>query len=109
MKQTLLMFWGPVQKEQKDQKSHKESEGGLYIAVHEMVFKYASCFSAVSNHTEQELLCLTNPSPIDLLCEPVPSCLPSPQLRPDPVLLESVDLIQFEEHPSSLSGKNVHP
>ncbi|KAL8215421.1 UNVERIFIED_CONTAM: Meiosis regulator and mRNA stability factor 1 [Gekko kuhli] len=60
--------------------------------------------NTVSNHTEQELLCLTNTSPIDLLCEPVPSCLPSPQLRPDPVLLESVDLIQFEEHPSSLSG-----
>ncbi|XP_060116907.1 meiosis regulator and mRNA stability factor 1 isoform X1 [Heteronotia binoei] len=57
--------------------------------------------NTVSNHTEEELLCLTNTSPIDLLCEPVPSCLPSPQLRPDPVLLESVDLIQFEEHPSS--------
>ncbi|XP_077172134.1 meiosis regulator and mRNA stability factor 1 isoform X2 [Paroedura picta] len=59
--------------------------------------------NTVSNYTEQELLCLTNTSPIDLLCEPVPSCLPSPQLRPDPVLLESVDLIRFEEHPSSLS------
>ncbi|XP_054849047.1 meiosis regulator and mRNA stability factor 1 [Eublepharis macularius] len=57
----------------------------------------------VSNRTEQELLCLTNTSPIDLLCEPVPSCLPSPQLRPDPVILESVDLIQFEERPSNLS------
>ncbi|XP_072466432.1 meiosis regulator and mRNA stability factor 1 isoform X5 [Notamacropus eugenii] len=51
------------------------------------------------NQTEQELLCLTNTSPVDLLCEPVPSCLPSPQLRPDPVILESTDLIQFEEHP----------
>ncbi|XP_015265164.1 PREDICTED: meiosis arrest female protein 1 [Gekko japonicus] len=60
--------------------------------------------NTASNHTEQELLCLTNTSPIDLLCEPVPSCLPSPQLRPDPVLLGSIDLIQFEEHPSSLSG-----
>ncbi|NXS91960.1 MARF1 factor, partial [Jacana jacana] len=59
--------------------------------------------SNVSNPTEQELLCLTNTSPIDLLCEPVPSCLPSPQLRPDPVVLESADLIQFEEHPASLS------
>ncbi|KAH0631880.1 hypothetical protein JD844_019774 [Phrynosoma platyrhinos] len=59
--------------------------------------------NAVSNQTEQELLCLTNTSPVDLLCEPVPSCLPSPQLRPDPVILESVDLIQFEEHPPTLS------
>ncbi|KAM9598614.1 meiosis regulator and mRNA stability factor 1 isoform 1-T1 [Morphnus guianensis] len=57
----------------------------------------------VSNQTEQELLCLTNTSPIDLLCEPVPSCLPSPQLRPDPVVLESADLIQFEERPAPLS------
>ncbi|KAM6250243.1 meiosis regulator and mRNA stability factor 1 isoform 5-T5 [Porphyrio hochstetteri] len=53
----------------------------------------------VSNQTEQELLCLTSTSPVDLLCEPVPSCLPSPQLRPDPVVLESADLIQFEERP----------
>ncbi|NXX18195.1 MARF1 factor, partial [Podargus strigoides] len=59
--------------------------------------------SNVSNQTEQELLCLTNTSPVDLLCEPVPSCLPSPQLRPDPVVLESADLIQFEERPASLS------
>nr|XP_030140826.3 meiosis regulator and mRNA stability factor 1 isoform X3 [Taeniopygia guttata] len=58
--------------------------------------------SNVSNQTEQELLCLTNTSPVDLLCEPVPSCLPSPQLRPDPVVLESADLIQFEERPASL-------
>ncbi|XP_065706622.2 meiosis regulator and mRNA stability factor 1 isoform X2 [Patagioenas fasciata] len=33
----------------------------------------------------------------------VPSCLPSPQLRPDPVVLESADLIQFEERPSPLA------
>uniref|UniRef100_A0A670JSL0 Meiosis regulator and mRNA stability factor 1 n=1 Tax=Podarcis muralis TaxID=64176 RepID=A0A670JSL0_PODMU len=59
-----------------------------------------------SNSTEQELLCLTNMSPVDLLCEPVPSCLPSPQLRPDPVILVPADLIQFEEHPPTLSGKN---
>ncbi|XP_027741295.1 meiosis regulator and mRNA stability factor 1 isoform X1 [Empidonax traillii] len=59
--------------------------------------------STVSNQTEQELLCLTNTSPVDLLCEPVPSCLPSPQLRPDPVVLESADLIQFEERPAPLS------
>ncbi|XP_010215963.1 PREDICTED: meiosis arrest female protein 1 isoform X3 [Tinamus guttatus] len=59
--------------------------------------------STVSSQTEQELLCLTNTSPVDLLCEPVPSCLPSPQLRPDPVVLESADLIQFEERPVPLS------
>ncbi|KAK7913562.1 hypothetical protein WMY93_013773 [Mugilogobius chulae] len=33
-------------------------------------------------------------SPVDLLCGPVPSCLPSPQLHPDPVL--QLDLIHFE-------------
>ncbi|XP_072319967.1 meiosis regulator and mRNA stability factor 1 isoform X2 [Eucyclogobius newberryi] len=38
-----------------------------------------------------ELLSLT--SPVDLLCGPVPSCLPSPQLHPDPVL--QLDLIHF--------------
>uniref|UniRef100_A0A8D3BZ12 Meiosis regulator and mRNA stability factor 1 n=1 Tax=Scophthalmus maximus TaxID=52904 RepID=A0A8D3BZ12_SCOMX len=43
---------------------------------------------------ESELLCLT--SPVDLLCGPVPSCLPSPQLHPDPVLLQQADLIHFE-------------
>ncbi|KAM7009858.1 meiosis regulator and mRNA stability factor 1 isoform 1-T1 [Tautogolabrus adspersus] len=45
--------------------------------------------------TDSELLCLT--SPVDLLCGPVPSCLPSPQLHPDPVLLQQTDLIHFEE------------
>ncbi|XP_077880437.1 meiosis regulator and mRNA stability factor 1 isoform X6 [Ictidomys tridecemlineatus] len=49
--------------------------------------------------TEQELLRLASSSPVDLLCAPVPSCLPSPQLRPDPVILQSADLIQFEERP----------
>ncbi|XP_041640197.1 meiosis regulator and mRNA stability factor 1 isoform X4 [Cheilinus undulatus] len=44
---------------------------------------------------ESELLCLA--SPVDLLCGPVPSCLPSPQLHPDPVLLQRADLIHFEE------------
>ncbi|XP_006759748.1 PREDICTED: meiosis arrest female protein 1 isoform X1 [Myotis davidii] len=53
--------------------------------------------------TEQELLRLTSASPVDLLCAPVPSCLPSPQLRPDPVILQSADLIQFEEHPQEPS------
>ncbi|XP_066869560.1 meiosis regulator and mRNA stability factor 1 isoform X8 [Kogia breviceps] len=52
---------------------------------------------------EQELLRLTSDSPVDLLCAPVPSCLPSPQLRPDPVILQSADLIQFEEHPQEPS------
>lgn len=49
---------------------------------------------------DRELLCLM--SPVDLLGGPVPSCLPSPQLHPDPVLQESGDLIQFEEQ---LSGE----
>ncbi|XP_047569170.1 meiosis regulator and mRNA stability factor 1 isoform X11 [Lutra lutra] len=56
------------------------------------------------HQTEQELLRLTSDSPVDLLCAPVPSCLPSPQLRPDPVVLQSADLIQFEEHPQECSG-----
>uniref|UniRef100_A0ABM5EZV2 Meiosis regulator and mRNA stability factor 1 n=1 Tax=Pogona vitticeps TaxID=103695 RepID=A0ABM5EZV2_9SAUR len=64
---------------------------------------------AVSNQTEQELLCLTNTSPVDLLCEPVPSCLPSPQLKPDPVVLEYADLIQFEEHPPAVSEIMTFP
>uniref|UniRef100_A0A2K6ERJ3 Meiosis regulator and mRNA stability factor 1 n=1 Tax=Propithecus coquereli TaxID=379532 RepID=A0A2K6ERJ3_PROCO len=55
------------------------------------------------SQTEQELLRLTSDSPVDLLCAPVPSCLPSPQLRPDPVILQSADLIQFEEHPQEPS------
>uniref|UniRef100_A0A8D0AKQ4 Meiosis regulator and mRNA stability factor 1 n=1 Tax=Sander lucioperca TaxID=283035 RepID=A0A8D0AKQ4_SANLU len=42
---------------------------------------------------ESELLCLT--SAVDLLCGPVPSCLPSPQLHPVP--LQETDLIHFEE------------
>uniref|UniRef100_A0A2K6KL22 Meiosis regulator and mRNA stability factor 1 n=1 Tax=Rhinopithecus bieti TaxID=61621 RepID=A0A2K6KL22_RHIBE len=55
------------------------------------------------SHMEPELLRLTDDSPVDLLCAPVPSCLPSPQLRPDPVILQSADLIQFEEHPQEPS------
>lgn len=46
-----------------------------------------------------ELLCLGSGSPVDLLCAPVPSCLPSPQLRPDPVRLQPRDLIRFEREP----------
>lgn len=41
---------------------------------------------------ESELLSL---SPVDLLCGPVPSCLPSPQLHPDPVLLQEANLIHL--------------
>ncbi|XP_051562525.1 meiosis regulator and mRNA stability factor 1 isoform X6 [Myxocyprinus asiaticus] len=48
--------------------------------------------------SEMELLCLGSGSPVDLLCAPVPSCLPSPQLRPDPVQLQPRDLIHFEMH-----------
>ncbi|XP_033908897.3 meiosis regulator and mRNA stability factor 1-like isoform X1 [Acipenser ruthenus] len=54
-----------------------------------------------SSRTDPELLCLSGGSPVDLLCGPVPSCLPSPQLHPDLVLLEHADLIQFEERPSN--------
>ncbi|KAM3916124.1 meiosis regulator and mRNA stability factor 1 isoform 2-T2 [Leptodactylus fuscus] len=54
----------------------------------------------VCHQTEKELLCLS--PPVDLLCGPVPSCLPSPQLHPDPVVQGSGDLIQFEEHFSGL-------
>ncbi|XP_041958979.1 meiosis regulator and mRNA stability factor 1 isoform X3 [Alosa sapidissima] len=47
---------------------------------------------------DAELLCLGSWSPVDLLCGPVPSCLPSPQLQPDPVSLQPADdLIHFEE------------
>ncbi|XP_023680927.1 meiosis regulator and mRNA stability factor 1 isoform X4 [Paramormyrops kingsleyae] len=56
--------------------------------------------SSASNTVEKELLCLSLGSPVDLLCGPVPSCLPSPQLHPDPVLLQQTDLIRFEEQPS---------
>ncbi|CAL8330136.1 unnamed protein product [Lota lota] len=46
---------------------------------------------------ESELMYLT--SPMDLLCGPVPSCLPSPQLHPHPVGLQHTDLIHFEMSP----------
>ncbi|KAK9539698.1 hypothetical protein VZT92_002200 [Zoarces viviparus] len=51
---------------------------------------------------ESELLCRT--APVDLLCGPVPSYLPSPQLHPDPVLLQEMDLIHFEERTPTVSG-----
>ncbi|XP_040297573.1 meiosis regulator and mRNA stability factor 1 isoform X2 [Bufo bufo] len=54
----------------------------------------------VCHQAEKELLCLS--SPVDLLCGPVPSCLPSPQLHPESVVQEFGDLIQFEEHFSGL-------
>ncbi|XP_057194060.1 meiosis regulator and mRNA stability factor 1 isoform X1 [Triplophysa rosa] len=53
--------------------------------------------------SEMELLCLGPGSPVDLLCGPVPSCLPSPQLRPDPVQVQPADLIHFETHSHSQS------
>nr|XP_057944925.1 meiosis regulator and mRNA stability factor 1 isoform X2 [Doryrhamphus excisus] len=40
---------------------------------------------------------LSMKSPVDLLCGPVPSSLPSPPLHPDPVVLQQADLIRFEE------------
>ncbi|XP_072916614.1 meiosis regulator and mRNA stability factor 1 isoform X2 [Hemitrygon akajei] len=65
--------------------------------------------SSSSNQIEQELLSLGKQSPVDLLCGPVPSCLPSPQLRPDPVIPESTDLIQFEEPDVAEEEKTVLP
>uniref|UniRef100_A0A6Q2YSF1 Meiosis regulator and mRNA stability factor 1 n=1 Tax=Esox lucius TaxID=8010 RepID=A0A6Q2YSF1_ESOLU len=59
---------------------------------------YNKLINAPSCTVEAELLCLS--SPLDLLCGPVPSCLPSPQLHPDPILLEPADLIRFEQTPS---------
>ncbi|XP_061087780.1 meiosis regulator and mRNA stability factor 1 isoform X2 [Conger conger] len=60
--------------------------------------------------TEAELLCLSSGSPVDLLCGPVPSCLPSPQLHPDPVLLQQADLIRFEEQsPAPPEGETADP
>ncbi|MBN3320974.1 MARF1 factor, partial [Atractosteus spatula] len=58
--------------------------------------------------TEAELLCLSSGSPVDLLCGPVPSCLPSPQLHPDPVPLGHTDLIQFEEQPPQHTVVSLH-
>ncbi|XP_077574271.1 meiosis regulator and mRNA stability factor 1 isoform X5 [Stigmatopora nigra] len=56
---------------------------------------------------DSELLYLTDP--MDLLCGPVPSCLPSPQLHPDPVLSQQADLIHFEDKtllmPNEAEGK----
>uniref|UniRef100_A0A8C1W3V1 Meiosis regulator and mRNA stability factor 1 n=1 Tax=Cyprinus carpio TaxID=7962 RepID=A0A8C1W3V1_CYPCA len=64
-------------------------------------------FSSMVEECEMELLCLG--SPVDLLCAPVPSCLPSPQLRPDPVQLQPRDLIRFEPHPHAPSEQEpVH-
>ncbi|XP_036380144.1 meiosis regulator and mRNA stability factor 1 isoform X2 [Megalops cyprinoides] len=57
--------------------------------------------SPAGSGTETELLCLSSGSPVDLLCGPVPSCLPSPQLHPDPVLPQQTDLIRFEEQPAT--------
>ncbi|XP_076871921.1 meiosis regulator and mRNA stability factor 1 isoform X2 [Brachyhypopomus gauderio] len=59
---------------------------------------------------EAELLYLNSASPVDLLCGPVPSCLPSPQLHPDPVLLQHRDLIRFEEQSriQPTGGANEH-
>lgn len=56
-------------------------------------------FVPVGDAAESELLALS--STVDLLCGPVPSCLPSPDLHPDPVLLQHSDLINFEEKSST--------
>lgn len=54
--------------------------------------------------SESELLCVA--SPVDLLCGPVPSCLPSPQLHPDPVLKS--DLIHFEQRSPATETSEAH-
>ncbi|XP_029102457.1 meiosis regulator and mRNA stability factor 1 isoform X3 [Scleropages formosus] len=88
------------------------------VAVESLVLEGESSKSAkkATEHAEQspaasavetELLCLNSNSPVDLLCGPVPSCLPSPQLHPDPVLLQHTDLIHFEEQPSLTTGKKT--
>ncbi|XP_053713343.1 meiosis regulator and mRNA stability factor 1-like isoform X1 [Synchiropus splendidus] len=59
---------------------------------------------SVAGSAESELLCLTSSE--DLLCGPVPSCLPSPQLHPDPVLLRDADLIRFEDKTAATAGGN---
>uniref|UniRef100_A0A8C6XVL6 Meiosis regulator and mRNA stability factor 1 n=1 Tax=Naja naja TaxID=35670 RepID=A0A8C6XVL6_NAJNA len=91
-----------------DMKS-KSSPFGPWSMDRIMALPSFSSLSAVSHQTEEELLCLSNVSPVDLLCEPVPSCLPSPQLRPDPVVLESTDLIRFEEHSPIPSACQILP
>ncbi|KAM9857177.1 meiosis regulator and mRNA stability factor 1 [Aulostomus maculatus] len=63
--------------------------------------------TCASEAAESELLCLT--SPVDLLCGPVPSCLPSPQLHPDPVLLQQADLIHFDERTPKATAECVEP
>uniref|UniRef100_A0A8C8IQ15 Meiosis regulator and mRNA stability factor 1 n=1 Tax=Oncorhynchus tshawytscha TaxID=74940 RepID=A0A8C8IQ15_ONCTS len=71
---------------------------GFLIVVYTLKQKLSLFFSPSGvGGVETELLCLT--SPVDLLCGPVPSCLPSPQLHPDPVL-QQADLIRFEQTPS---------
>ncbi|XP_054634447.1 meiosis regulator and mRNA stability factor 1 isoform X2 [Dunckerocampus dactyliophorus] len=58
---------------------------------------------------QSELLSMK--SPVDLLCGPVPSCLPSPPLHPDPVILQQVDLMHFEEKtaPASQTSESQEP
>ncbi|XP_078200780.1 meiosis regulator and mRNA stability factor 1 isoform X9 [Callithrix jacchus] len=85
---------------------NQPSEGSRILEVpepHTALERKLGAGGSGPSHTEQELLRLTDDSPVDLLCAPVPSCLPSPQLRPDPVVLQSADLIQFEEHPQEPS------
>ncbi|KAG1704422.1 Meiosis regulator and mRNA stability factor 1 [Nymphon striatum] len=43
-----------------------------------------------------------NISPLDLLCQPVPSCIPSPELIPNQNTSQPLDLIRFES-PSNLN------
>ncbi|KAG8145599.1 hypothetical protein E2320_012115 [Naja naja] len=78
-------------------------------ALHPDAYGFNNLEELLGAIPSEELLCLSNVSPVDLLCEPVPSCLPSPQLRPDPVVLESTDLIRFEEHSPIPSEMTIGP
>uniref|UniRef100_A0AAQ4S4Q8 Meiosis regulator and mRNA stability factor 1 n=1 Tax=Gasterosteus aculeatus aculeatus TaxID=481459 RepID=A0AAQ4S4Q8_GASAC len=64
-------------------------------------------FYLADGAAESELAFLTSSG--DLLCGPVPSCLPSPQLHPDPVLLQETDLIHFEEKTPQTDDSAARP
>uniref|UniRef100_A0A8C7MX98 Meiosis regulator and mRNA stability factor 1 n=1 Tax=Oncorhynchus kisutch TaxID=8019 RepID=A0A8C7MX98_ONCKI len=76
----------------------KNDMKGFLIVVYTLKQKLSLFLSPSGvGGVETELLCLT--SPVDLLCGPVPSCLPSPQLHPD-LVLQQADLIRFGQTPS---------
>uniref|UniRef100_A0A8C7ZR78 Meiosis regulator and mRNA stability factor 1 n=1 Tax=Oryzias sinensis TaxID=183150 RepID=A0A8C7ZR78_9TELE len=76
--------------------SVRHSDAAPSEGVKLTVLRETSAAAGVDDAAESELLCLT--SALDLLCGPVPSCLPSPQLHPHPIAPHQVDLIHFEGH-----------